>query len=85
MYSILKHKFGISFSSVAQLCPTLCDRMNHSMPGLPVHHQLPELDWSLYGFLNSKTDLIPEAVFLLLIFYFILDSSKRLKIIVLIS
>ena len=30
------------FSSVAQLCPTLCDPMNHSMPGLPVHHQLPE-------------------------------------------
>ena len=28
------------FSSVTQLCPTLCDPMNHSMPGLPVHHQL---------------------------------------------
>ena len=28
--------------SVAQLCPTLCDPMNLSMPGLPVHHQLPE-------------------------------------------
>ena len=27
---------------VAQSCPTLCDPMNHSMPGLPVHHQLPE-------------------------------------------
>ena len=25
-----------------QSCPTLCDRMNHSMPGLPVHHQLPK-------------------------------------------
>ena len=30
---------GIQFSSVTQLCPTLCDPMNHSMPGLPVHHQ----------------------------------------------
>ena len=30
------------FSSVSQSCPTLCDPMNHSMPGLPVHHQLPE-------------------------------------------
>ena len=29
------------FSSVAQSCPTLCDPMNHSTPGLPVHHQLP--------------------------------------------
>ena len=29
-------------SSVAQSCPTLCDPMNCSTPGLPVHHQLPE-------------------------------------------
>ena len=33
---------SVLFSSVAQLCPTLCDPMNHSTPGLPVHHQLPE-------------------------------------------
>ena len=32
----------IQFSSVAQSCPTLCDPMNHSKPGLPVHHQIPE-------------------------------------------
>ena len=31
------------FSSVVQLCPTLCYPMNRSTPGLPVHHQLPEL------------------------------------------
>ena len=31
------------FSSVAQSCPTFCDPMNCSTPGLPVHHQLPEL------------------------------------------
>ena len=31
-----------SVSSVAQSCPTLCDPMNRSTPGLPVHHQLPE-------------------------------------------
>ena len=30
------------FSSVAQSCPTLCSPMNHSMPGLRIHHQLPE-------------------------------------------
>ena len=30
------------FSSVAQSCPTLCDPMNRSTPGLPVHRQLPE-------------------------------------------
>ena len=32
----------IQFSSVTQLCPTLCDPMNCSTPGLPVHHQVPE-------------------------------------------
>ena len=32
-----------SVSSVAQLCPTLCDPMDCSTPGFPVHHQLPEL------------------------------------------
>ena len=32
----------LQFSSVAQSCPTLCDPMNHSMPGFPVHHQIPE-------------------------------------------
>ena len=31
-----------SFSSVTQSCPTLCNAMNHSTPGLPVHHQLPK-------------------------------------------
>ena len=34
--------FIVQFSSVVQSCPTLCDPMNHSTPGLPVHHQLPE-------------------------------------------
>ena len=33
---------SVQFSSVAQLCPTLCDPMDCSRPGLPVHHQLPE-------------------------------------------
>ena len=32
----------VQFSSVIQSCPTLCDPMNCSMPGLPVHHQLLE-------------------------------------------
>ena len=33
---------SVQFRSVTQLCPTLCDPMNRSTPGLPVHHQLPE-------------------------------------------
>ena len=35
-------KKGVQFSSVAQLRPTLCDFMDYSLPGLSVHHQLPE-------------------------------------------
>ena len=35
-------EYSVWLSSVAQSCPTLCDPMNLSTPGLPVHHQLPE-------------------------------------------
>ena len=34
--------YHVQFSSVTQSFPTLCNPMNHSTPGLPVHHQLPE-------------------------------------------
>ena len=42
MYIFISPLQFSQFSSVAQSCPTLCDPMNHSMPGLPVHHHLPE-------------------------------------------
>ena len=44
LYSLLWHlKAGsVQFSSVTQSCLTLCDPMDHSTPGLPVHHQLLE-------------------------------------------
>ena len=38
-----QHKPTSQFSSVAESCPTLCDCMDCSMSGFPVHHQLPEL------------------------------------------
>ena len=49
-FKIFRHEWDIcglmplsvQFSSVAQLCPTLCNPMNCSTPGLPVHHQLSE-------------------------------------------
>ena len=37
------HVLTLQFSSVTQSCPTLCDPMDCSTPGLPVHHQLPRL------------------------------------------
>ena len=38
----LPGKRSVQFNSVTQSCPTLCNPMNHSTPGRPVHHQLPE-------------------------------------------
>ena len=45
----------VQFSSVAQSCPSLCDPMNHSMPGLPVHHQLPE-------FTQTRVHRVADAI-----------------------
>ena len=56
---VIKHQTR----SVAQSCPTLCDPMNRSTPGLPIHHQLPEftqthtqalLNINLYKFAINK-------------------------------
>ena len=41
--SIIHPGSSVQFSSVAQSCPTLCNPIDCSTPGLPVHHQLPEL------------------------------------------
>ena len=41
-YLLLGRKAMINLSSVAQSCMTLCDSMECSTPGLPIHHQLPE-------------------------------------------
>ena len=45
----------IQFSSVAQSCLTLCNPMNRSMPGLPVHHQLPE-------FTHTQVHRVSDAI-----------------------
>ena len=42
-FMIKTHQSGYQFSSVAQSCLTLCNPMDFSTPGLPGHHQLPEL------------------------------------------
>ena len=39
---------SVQFSSVAQLCPTLCHPMDYSTPGIPVHHQLAEFTHSVH-------------------------------------
>ena len=46
---------SVQFSSVTQSCPTLCNPMNHSTPGLPVHHQLPE-------FTQTHAHLVDDAI-----------------------
>ena len=52
----------VSFISVAQSCPTLWDPKNHSTPGLPVHHQLPEFTaWQIEG---EKVESVTDFLFL---------------------
>ena len=47
--------YSVQFSSVAQSCPILCDPMNLSTPGLPVHHQLLE-------FIQTHVHWVGDAV-----------------------
>ena len=49
---------SVQFSSFAQSCPTLCDPMNHSTPGLPLHHQLPEFKLMFIELLMPSSHLI---------------------------
>ena len=51
--------YSVQFSSVPQSCLTLCDLMNHSTPGLPVHHKLPE---STQTHVHWVGDAIPSVV-----------------------
>ena len=48
-----KPLYSVQFSSVAQSCLILCDPMNHSTPGLPVHHQLPESTQTLIHWVSD--------------------------------
>ena len=56
---------SVQFRSDAQSCLTLCDPMNYSMPGLPVHHQLPESTQtcpsSLWCHLTISSSVVPFA------------------------
>ena len=42
VHGVTESQMSFQFSSVTQSCPTLCNPMDCSRPGLPVHHQLPE-------------------------------------------
>ena len=59
MLSFYFEKVEFQFSSVAQSCPTLCNPMNHSTPGLPVHHQLPEF---IQTHVHQVNDVISSSV-----------------------
>ena len=50
---------SVQLSSVTQLCPTLCDHMNCSNPGPPVHHQLLEFTETLCDPMNCSTPSLP--------------------------
>ena len=59
-------EYSVQFSSVAQSYPTLCDPMNHSMPGLPVHQQLLEFKLMSIESVMPSSHLILCCPFLLL-------------------
>ena len=50
------------FGSVAQSCPTLCNPMNHSTPGLLVHHQLPEFTQTYVHWVSDAIQPISSSV-----------------------
>ena len=55
MVSISMSSLNYQFSSVTQLCLTLCDPMDYSTPGLPVHHQLP-------GFTQTHVHRVSDTI-----------------------
>ena len=57
---------SVQFSSLTQSCPTLCDPMNRSTPGLPVHHQLPEFTQTYVHRVSDANHLILCCPLLLL-------------------
>ena len=63
-YSVM---YSLQFSSVAQLCPGLCDPMNRSTPGLPVHHQLPSSPRFMFikSVMRSRHLILCRPLFLL--------------------
>ena len=73
---VKKHVLGkaalsVHLSSVAQSCPTLCNPMNHSTPGFPVHHQLPEFTQTHVHWVGDATQpshplsslVLPPSIF----------------------
>ena len=57
----------VQFTWVSQSCPTLCDPMNRSTPGLPVHHQLPEFTqtWFIESVMPSSHLILCHPLLLL--------------------
>ena len=55
--------YSVQFSSVAQLCLTLCSPMDCSMPDFPVHHQLPDLTQThVHGDSNAEVIKLNEVI-----------------------
>ena len=55
--AVQQHESAVQFSSVAQSCPALCDPMDCSMPGFPVHHQLLDFTQTHVHWVGDATQL----------------------------
>ena len=78
-------KNDMFFSSITQSCPTLCDPMNCSIPGLPVHHQLPEstqthVHWVGDAIQRSHSLLSPSAPALIFPSIRVFSNESALRI-----
>ena len=75
-FSVLYLELQVQFSSVAQSCPTLCDPMNRSTPGLPVHHQLLEFTQTrTTGYTERNKERWHRSSFLLLFSCWVMSDS----------
>ena len=66
LYSRFLFIIYFTYSSVAQLCPTLCNPMDSSTPGLPIHHQLPELTQTYVSWVGDAIQTSHSLIPLLL-------------------
>ena len=56
----MRHVYWVGIRSVAQSCLTLCDAMNPSTPGLPIHHQLPEFTQTHVHRVSDPEESLPD-------------------------
>ena len=79
IHQIIHTKYVQFFSSVAQSCPTLCDPINCSTPGLAVHHQLPEFTQTQVHRVSDVQVLGYQLTSIGCVFFFCIRKKEQLS------